>query len=659
MKYFAIILFLSLFPRLLQAEGADVRMLIIADSRFHDYAEVLAGIHRAGHDMKVAVMDVDHDTPSEELRQKVKSVYDSSAGALEYLLLYGAGWTDGGCDAYHGMVKGAFSAARLPFTAPDVAVGRIPVTDVKQCEEYNAKVLRYLDSMERMLHGNEIIMAADDGDNLSHQNDAEEASAIFASHPEALLHKIYVGEYSVVNGAARGAARHLAESLDAGAGLWVYVGHGNETSITGEGLMDSYVAGVLRNDILPWGFFCSCRIGKFGASSLSFSESLLFNGSGGVIGCVTSPQEVYASYNRQVLTAFARRWADAADDGNFGDIWLAVQKECMLTPAAQANKVLGLNTLSFNLLGDPALPLMRGSRRMDCEYVRQSGCIVGGIDTAADGVDVEAVFYSSAPSRDGVIHDDIIAGKATAEIVDGMCVIPVSLPDSFSGRKCRAVISARSAASGEVWSGQVEFDYSVPALSAARHEPVILSAGAVDGMIEVDVITDGTMPCQNLGEIGAYSRCVIDGKTILPLVLDSSSGYRCRLTASCAALSEGRHEGMVIVVDNGGARTQSRFYFVHGKKQALSLRAAEEIVRERAELRWDGAAPVIKQLLKITDIEGNPVYTAQLNDEVEYCWHLTDNDGERVPSGIYYCHILTLEPGVIGSNRLRIAVLPQ
>ncbi len=178
-------------------------------------------------------------------------------------------------------------------------------------------------------------------------------------------------------------------------------------------------------------------------------------------------------------------------------------------------------------------------------------------------------------------------------------------------------------------------------------------------MIEVDVITDGTMPCQNLGEIGAYSRCVIDGKTILPLVLDSSSGYRCRLTASCAALSEGRHEGMVIVVDNGGARTQSRFYFVHGKKQALSLRAAEEIVRERAELRWDGAAPVIKQLLKITDIEGNPVYTAQLNDEVEYCWHLTDNDGERVPSGIYYCHILTLEPGVIGSNRLRIAVLPQ
>ena len=291
-------------------------------------------------------------------------------------------------------------------------MGRIPVTDVKQCEEYNAKVLRYLDSMERMLHGNEIIMAADDGDNLSHQNDVEEASAIFASHPEALLHKIYVGEYSVVNGAARGAARRLAESLDAGAGLWVYVGHGNEISITGDGLMDSYVAGVLRNDILPWGFFCSCRIGKFGASSLSFSESLLFNGIGGVIGCVTSPQEVYASYNRQVLTAFARRWADAADDGNFGDIWLAVQKECMLTAAAQANKVLGLNTLSFNLLGDPALPLMRGSRRMDCEYVRQSGCIVGAIDTAADGVDVEAVFYSSAPSRHGVIHDDIIAGKS-------------------------------------------------------------------------------------------------------------------------------------------------------------------------------------------------------------------------------------------------------
>lgn len=660
MKYFAIVLFLSLFPRLLQAEERDVKMLIIADSRFHDYAEELAGIHRLRQDMNVAVMDVSHDARSEELRLKVKSVYDSSGGALEYLLLYGAGWTDGGCDAYHGMVKGVFSAARLSFTAPAMAVGRIPVTDVKQCEEYNAKALRYLDLMAAMLHGNEIVMAADDGDNLSHQNDAEDASAIFASHPAALLHKIYVGEYPVVDGASRGSARRLAASLDAGAGLWVYVGHGNETSITGEGLMDSYVAGSLRNDILPWGFFCSCRIGKFGGTTESFTESLLFNRAGGVIGCVASPQEVYASYNRQVLMAFARRWTDAAGDGKtFGDIWLATQQECLLTAASQANKVLGQNTLSFNLLGDPALPLRRACGIVECEYQQSEGNIVGVIDSPVSDLTVEAVIYTSSTHGSGVNHDDIRAGATVVKVEDGVFDIPVRLPASFSGRECRTALSAVSRSSGAVWTGNLHFVYSHKENVATVHAPVILGAEVASGMINVDVVTDGAMPCQSLGEIGAYSRCVIDGRVVVPLSVADASGDCCRLVSPCPVLPSGKHDAVAVVVDNNGAVSRLRFSFVNGAENQLKLSAYPAVARERIAFQWDMLPCGGPMLLKITDVDVNIVHSAQIADGAEYDWNLMGDDGARVFSGIYYCHIVSSVPGLAYSRRLQFAVLPR
>lgn len=659
MKYFAVILFLSLFSRFLQAAETDVRMLIVADSRFHDYAERLAEIHRSRQEINVIVMEVGHDISSEEVRLKVKSVYDSSGGALEYLLLYGTGWTDGGCDAYHGMVEGAFSAARLPFTAPAVAVGRIPVSSIMQCEEYNAKILKYLDSTAAILHGCEIVLAADDGDNLSHQNDAEEASAIFSSHSEALLHKIYVSEYPVVNGASRGSARRLAESLEAGAGLWVYVGHGNETSVTGEGLMDSYAASALRNDVLPWGFFCSCRIGKFGGTTMSFTESLLFNRHGGVIGCIASPQEVYASYNRYVLMAFARRWTDADRNKTFGDIWLASQRECLLAASSQANKILGQNTLSFNLLGDPALPIKRSHGTIDCEYRQPAGSIVGIIGDAYEDIEVEAVIYSSFTLYGKVNHVDAQAGRSVAKVVDGVFEMPVRLPVAFSGRQCSAVISAVCSSSGDVWTGKVDFEYSLPVSEENVHEPVMLGAAVTSGVIIVDVITDGSMPCQNLGEIGAYSRCVIDGKIIVPLSVADVSGGCCRLIASCPVLSSGKHDAVAVVVDNNGAASSIGFSFVMGMAQQLRLSSDTSIVRDRIEFYWDMLPSGIPLLLKITDVDGNIVHSARIADVTEYGWNLMCDNGTRAATGIYYCHIVSSVPGLTYSQKLRFSVLPR
>ncbi|MCM1332966.1 MAG: C25 family cysteine peptidase [Bacteroides sp.] len=659
MKYFVAVLCLLFLPRLLKAEEAGVRMLIIADSRFLTCAERLADIHRSRQGMNVKVLEADYDTPAEDLRLKVKRIYDSSGGALEYLMLYGTGWTDGGCDAYHGMVKGVFSLSRLPFTAPALAVGRIPVSSIVQGEEYNDKILRYLDSADAVAHSHEIVLAADDGDNMSHQNDAEEAAGCLLSYPGAVLHKIYVSEYSKINGTSPGCSRSLIERLETGAGLWVYVGHGDEVSITGDGLMDSYGAGILQNDVLPWGFFSSCCIGKFGGTTESFTESLLFNRDGGVIGCVASPQEVYASYNRQVLMAFARRWADAAGESKtFGDIWLASQKECLHAAASQANKVLGQNTLSFNLLGDPALPLKRTRGIIECEYQQSEGSIAGVIDAPVGDLEVEAMIYTSSMRGNGVNHDDIQAGWSAVKVEDGAFEIPVRLPASFSGRQCRAVLSAVSRSSGDVWTGDVSFVYSHKVSGDAAHEPVILGVEVASGIISVDVVTDGSMPCQSLGEIGAYSRCVIDGRVVVPLSVADASGDCCRLVSPCPVLPSGKHDAEAVVVDNNGAVSRRCFSFVNGAEKLLKLSAYHVVARERVEFHWDMPLPGIPLLLKITDVDGDLVHSAQVADVAEYGWNLLRDDGVKASPGIYYCHIVSSVPGLAYSRRLRFSVLP-
>lgn len=648
MKYRILILFILFMCCRLHATDTARRMLIVADSDFVAEAEALADIHRIRQGMAVEVVAMSRDATSEAVRLKVKEAYDASNGSLGYVTLYGVGWTNGGGDAYHGMVKGTFSAARVPFTPPAVAVGRIPVSSTMQCMEYNDKIIRYLDSTDGAARSRRIVLAADDGDNLSHQNDAEEAALTLSADSAALIHKIYVGEYSLEEGKSSEAKRQLIDRIETGVGLWVYIGHGDEVSITGEGLMDSYAANTLCNEILPWGFFSSCRIGKFGGSTMSFTEALLFNGTGGVIGCVSSPQEVYASYNRPILLAFARRWATKTNTDNFGDLWLDAQCECMLMASSQVNKTLGLNTLSFNLIGDPALPLRFCEGIIGCEYIDNSGVIVGELDGAADGTVVEAEIYST---------DNIFIGKSIATVNDDKFEIPINLSTNFDKSECRAFITAIDHLSGTVCTSDLKFAYVHPEYES-HYPPIILRSEAKRGEIIVEVITDGCGISQNKGELGAYSRCVIDGRIIAPLSLSNVLGNRLILSARYKTLITGRHNATIIIEGTNGLSSRADFSFIHDTTEPLELYCERAIVRERAELYWNEAPEDADLILKVSDSSGKIVHRQELGDATSTAWNLINDDSERVPPGTYYCHLVSRIPGIAYSQKLRLTVLP-
>lgn len=79
-------------------------------------------------------------------------------------------------------------------------------------------------------------------------------------------------------------------------------------------------------------------------------------------------------------------WSARKAGVRFGDIWLSAQRKCMLAAASQANKTLGLNTLSFNLLGDPVLPLVVPDQTIECGYLPELGILAGNIDNCSEGI---------------------------------------------------------------------------------------------------------------------------------------------------------------------------------------------------------------------------------------------------------------------------------
>lgn len=661
MKFRDLILLLFLLPVPISAIGASsAELLIVTTDYLFEPAERLAAIHRSRLSMEVEVVALPDDASSEDVRRLVKGFYEASGDALKYLILYGTGWNDGGGDAYHGMISVKFSPSMAPFTAPALSVGRIPVATLEQADAYNVKVENYLNSVSAMSHSREIILSADDGDNLSHQQDAEAAALSLAKCQEALIHKIYVGEYSVVNGKVPGARRHLAEAFERGAGLVVYVGHGDKYSITGEGLMNSHGAASLANGALPWGFFCSCLIGSFGGDRTSFSEALLFNPHGGVIGCVTTRQEVYASYNRAILLAFSKRWAAVGSGVTFGDLWFEAQRECFLTAASQADEALGQNVLSFNFLGDPALPVKFDAGSIQCDFREDTHCIAGDVGGCTDGAEVNVAIYSTI-ERGSVVHSDVKVGECMGKIDGGKFNIPVRMKAGDMQSRYVAYVSVVDSDAYRAWTGKVEFDCLPSTQADSAHPPVIVSVAERGGVIEVRALADDSGLNLNRSDIGGYSRCVIDGSVITPLEVaaDDGSGYTF-LTAKGAALPQGVHSVHVVVEGNSGKRAVEDFSFRSGDCASIKLMADAPIARETVILTWDSSVDVaIPLILKITDIDGDVVRSAEIAGESAYSWNLEDNASRRVKPGIYYCHLVSSEPGIARSEKIRLAVLPR
>ncbi|MCC5938741.1 MAG: type IX secretion system sortase PorU [Lunatimonas sp.] len=239
----------------------------------------------------------------------------------------------------------------------NIGVGRIPATSLEDARHAVDKIVHY--SSWSGTEGDwkrRVLLMADDGDNNIHVHDAEaHASFLFRNHPEFIVDKLYLDRFEQLNtGSAQespAARAFLHEWLKESGLLINYIGHGNETTLTAEGLFRvTDIADMPVSNRLPVFVTATCEFGRHDSPMIqSAAERLLLTPRKGAIALLTTGRPVFSSVNFLLNRAFIENMFSRPNGEylSLGEIFRQTKN----------NSLSGSLNRNFSLLGDPSLKL--------------------------------------------------------------------------------------------------------------------------------------------------------------------------------------------------------------------------------------------------------------------------------------------------------------
>ncbi len=255
----------------------------------------------------------------------------------------------------------------------NIAVGRIPISSLNAAQEMVQKIKNYsviagADSEVAVCSNgetasvlrdwrNRVVMISDDEDNNAYFNDIEIMSdKIDLNYAEMNVVKIHSDAYSQestpVGERIEGAEKAIRESVDKGAVLVNYIGHGGETGWAHEQILTVPAIQQWTNyNRMPVFMTATCEFSRFDDHDrVSAGEYVLLNPDGGGIGLLTTTRLVYATPNEWLNRCFYDTVFDMINDlpQRLGDIYVGTKNKFALVNGDQ-------NYRKFALLGDPAI----------------------------------------------------------------------------------------------------------------------------------------------------------------------------------------------------------------------------------------------------------------------------------------------------------------
>ena len=234
-----------------------------------------------------------------------------------------------------------------------IAVGRITSTSASEAKAAVDKILYYTSRMPRGIWQNTMLVTADDGDSAIHMIQADSMSQyLLGSAPEGadvFLRKVYIDQFEIIGGKYPEARTLFYRNLDEGALWWLYIGHANASSLTGEGLVTFT---DLNNNMYlrhwPVLYAATCDFLRWDSSVVSGAEILFNTSSGGVISAISATRPVYISENTYMSDAMGQYMLSYDENGTpltIGEIYRRAKN------SINSNS----NKLRYVLLGDPAI----------------------------------------------------------------------------------------------------------------------------------------------------------------------------------------------------------------------------------------------------------------------------------------------------------------
>ncbi|HVW61135.1 MAG TPA: type IX secretion system sortase PorU [Puia sp.] len=377
-----------------------IDLLIISDPALLGQAQRLAQFHQQHDRLRTWVVtsgqvynEFSGGTPDPTaIRDFVKMFYDRSNGDStkrpRYLLLFGSGSFDykdrlagntnkvpvyeSGVtldplntytsDDFFGMLQDAADVNAIDRkNLLDIAVGRIPARTPAEASAVVDKILHYADAKTQGPWRNVVTLVADDGDQNLHFQDAEAfAGTITATAPVFNADKIYLDAFRQQNTPAGGRYPDVNQAISSGLYngtlIWNYTGHGSNSRLSNEDVMDqSTVAGFSNADKLPLFITATCDFAPHDNPLIqSIGAGLLVRPGSGAAALMTTTRLVFAFSNKVINNNYLQMALTPRPDGTYYSLGEAGRLTKNYTYQTQTDAV---NNRKFTLLGDPAMTL--------------------------------------------------------------------------------------------------------------------------------------------------------------------------------------------------------------------------------------------------------------------------------------------------------------
>lgn len=732
-------------------EMEDVDMLIVATSVTTEAAERLAQAHRSLQGIKVGVVQqqqVMNEFSSgaihpNGLRAMVKMLRERQR-PLQYLMLMGRGSSDtrrdfdkspleslvtyatedltengneNKChtsDYYFGITKPGNIGPSLASTllTADVSVGRIPVDNLADANDYVDKCIGYLSNPHSAGALNHLLISSCYGDGASHILGAEDIAVNTFSRlmPGATVSRNYMDLYPLEStNLSLGTRRHFKNSLSIGPRLMTYMGHGESNYIILTCYGNPDVATTAFGS-LPVCILACCFSTDINLDRTSIGELMLRANPGPI--CVIAPgTSVLLTRNVNFVRRLTERLC-SPETKAIGDAYrLAVNGFMTNSGVTQTT-----NNLCYNFTGDPALPSLIPSRTVSLAKLNgkavdsQSSAMVcapgdrlsltGTIVTADGEVDSDFTgtlyidIFDGAVSRKSLNHeksvdhnndyyllDETVVGRYATSVKEGNWEIVLTVPQTVNRAEANRLafnaytngfVTASGASSSiaiapaGVASADVPADTVGPDIEIFIGDTVFTSGDMVGHSPLLTIILSDTVSGVSLNHAmpGAAPAVRLDGQLLDRVSRIFAPGSDGTATASYTLtdITDGRHELAVTAVDLAGNRSTRSVTFTVASSIPAELTSSTTIARDDVTFNLshrlalaEGSSPDVSRLV-IRDLQGNPVRTVEA-PSYPYTWNLLDDDSQPVADGTYrITAILRSEPMFSAAPEIKVTV---
>ena len=623
-------------------------------------------------------------------------------------------------DDYIGMLDDQEGSLNMGSAKIRVAVGRMPVKSVAEAENAIAKLEKYLLSPNLGNWRNNVMVIADDQDKAQHLKQAEtviQNMQMSENGADLVYEKLYLDAYPLGysgQGAVYPEAKQrMMDKIAEGVSLIDYIGHANTRSWGHENLLTWTDITSMSNRNLPFLYAATCNFLQWDADEVSGAEEMWLNPEAGVIGMICPSRKVYISANG-TLNAYTASWMfKRGADGlplRLGEIMINGKNDS----SGDTNK------LRYAFMGDPSMRLpypgykvmidgINGVSTDSDDYpelkarsrVTLSGCVTdkaGAIAEDFNGTvdiqlyDAEKVIETYGNGEDGEIstYNDrktrLYTGRTTVK--NGRWETEFIMPSEIENNYSPALFSLYAMnEEGEEANGSLErlyvygFDTSAiddnegPAITDFYLNEPGFREGSSIGPNPVVYATLSDESGINLSEGGIGHRMTlsIDGKEWhedlnLYYSPDIESFEKGKLSYPLQGIEPGDHTLTLTVWDNANNSSSSTLSFTVRADWKPGITELSTDVNPASTsvnflISVDGSVGQMPCKLEVFDLGGKLLWSTQTSgfsesmNSLSYRWDLRDNNGRRVPRGIYlYRSTVTTPEGHVVTKTNKLAV---